>query len=86
MKAFFGLSAGVILTCIISTAQQGSTELPQLIGPYLGQKAPGKTPEVFAPGIVSTAAHEFSCSFTPDGKELGAALLERGNYRAGARV
>jgi len=70
MKAFFGLSAGVILTCIISTAQQGSTELPQLIGPYLGQKAPGKTPEVFAPGIVSTAAHEFSCSFTPDGKEF----------------
>lgn len=39
-------------------------------GPYLGQDPPGTTPKVFAPGIVSTAAHEFSCSFTPDGKEF----------------
>jgi hypothetical protein len=39
-------------------------------GPYLGQKPPGATPQVFAPGIVSTDAHEFSCSFTPDGKEF----------------
>lgn len=38
--------------------------------PYLGQKPPGATPLVFAPGVVSTAAHEFSCSFTPDGKEF----------------
>jgi hypothetical protein len=28
-------------------------EFPVLKGPYLGQKPPGKTPEVFAPGIVS---------------------------------
>ena len=39
-------------------------------GPYFGQKPPGAVPEVFAPGIVSTAAHEFACSFTPDGKEF----------------
>jgi pimeloyl-ACP methyl ester carboxylesterase len=39
-------------------------------GPYLGQEPPGTTPKIFAPGIVSTAAHEFSCSFTPDGKEF----------------
>lgn len=39
-------------------------------GPYLGQKPPGSTPQIFAPGIVSTDAHEFSCSFTPDGKEF----------------
>ena len=39
-------------------------------GPYFGQKPPGTTPQVFAPGIVSTDAHEFSCSFTPDGKEF----------------
>ena len=39
-------------------------------GPYLGQDPPGTTPKVFAPGIVSTVAHEFSCSFTPDGKEF----------------
>ena len=39
-------------------------------GPYFGQKPPGTTPQIFAPGIVSTPAHEFSCSFTPDGKEF----------------
>ena len=35
--------------------------------PYIGQTPPGATPQVFAPGIVSTDAHEFSCSMTPDG-------------------
>jgi len=39
-------------------------------GPNLGQKPPGTTPQIFAPGIVSTPAHEFSCSMTPDGKEF----------------
>jgi pimeloyl-ACP methyl ester carboxylesterase len=38
--------------------------------PYLGQTPPGTTPKVFAPDIVSTPAHEFGCSFTPDGKEF----------------
>jgi L-ascorbate metabolism protein UlaG (beta-lactamase superfamily) len=38
--------------------------------PYLGQKPPGTKPQVFAPGIVSTDAHEFGGSFTPDGKEF----------------
>ncbi|MFC2132764.1 hypothetical protein ACFLRG_03100 [Bacteroidota bacterium] len=39
-------------------------------GLYFGQKPPGKTPVIFAPGIVSTEDfREFSGSFTPDGKE-----------------
>jgi len=42
----------------------------KLSGPYLGQTPPGSTPQLFAPGIISTPAHEFSCSFTPDGKEF----------------
>jgi Tol biopolymer transport system component len=46
------------------------SEFPKLTGPYLGQKPPGTTPEIFAPGIVSTTAHEFSCCFMPDGKEF----------------
>ena len=37
---------------------------------YLGQKPPGNTPEIFAPGIISTDYHEFSCTFSPDGKEF----------------
>ena len=42
-----------------------------LQGPYLGQKPPGLKKEVFAPGIVSTkGGHEFSCTFSTDGKEF----------------
>lgn len=41
------------------------------IGPYLAQRLPGDKPQVFAPGIVSTlGGHEFSCSFTPDGRSF----------------
>ena len=44
---------------------------PVLKGPFLGQKPPGMKPEIFAPGIVSTSdAVEFSCTFSPDGKEF----------------
>jgi len=43
---------------------------PVLEGPYLGQKPPGLTPEVFAPGIVSTEHHEWGLVFTPDMKEF----------------
>jgi hypothetical protein len=39
-------------------------------GPYMGQRPPGRTPEVFAPGFVSTDEHEFAPSFSPDGKEF----------------
>ena len=43
---------------------------PILEGPYLGQMPPGSTPEVFAPGIVSTKGWEYGVVFTPDMKEL----------------
>ena len=45
--------------------------LTGLDGPYFGQKPPGKKPEVFAPGIVSTAGgFEYSIAFSPDGREV----------------
>ncbi|MBY6189243.1 serine hydrolase [Microbulbifer agarilyticus] len=43
---------------------------PRLTGPYLGQKPPGKTPEVFAPGIVSTQLRDYSGFFSPDMSEF----------------
>ena len=46
----------------------GEENFPVLKGPYLGQKPPGLTPKVFAPGIVSTSASEGGSSFTSDGK------------------
>jgi len=54
-------------TCLLS--QQ--SDFPKLTGPYLGQKPPGMTPEIFAPGIVSSSeATEYGIAFTPDGKEF----------------
>jgi ankyrin repeat protein len=48
----------------------GPREKPVIRGLYLGLKPPGRTPERFAPGIVSTHGFEFAITFTPDGKEL----------------
>jgi hypothetical protein len=45
-------------------------EFPVLSGPYLGQKPPGLTPEIFAPGIVSTGLQELNSVFSPDGREF----------------
>jgi hypothetical protein len=54
-------------------------DFPKLTGPYLGQKPPGMTPEVFAPGIVSTPEfREYSGAFSPDGKEYYFFRLENG--------
>ena len=52
-----------------SLAQQGN--FPVLKGPYLGQKPPAMTPEIFAPGVVSSEHQEHSSlAFSPDGREM----------------
>jgi Tol biopolymer transport system component len=51
-------------------------DFPMLTGPYLGQKPPGMTPEIFAPGIVSTGYDDVCIAFSPDGKELFFGLWE----------
>ena len=42
---------------------------PILKGPYLGQKPPGGTPEIFSPGIISFGFHELRITFSPQGDE-----------------
>ena len=37
---------------------------------YFNQNPPGDSPQVFAPGIISTDGYEFAGNFTPDGKEF----------------
>lgn len=64
------LAAALLLFAFGSRARTNASEGQTPKGPYLGQKPPGTTPAVFAPGFVSTEAHEFSCSFTPDGTEF----------------
>lgn len=58
----------LLAAAIIICAQQ--SEFPKLSGPYLGQKPPGMTPEIFAPGIVSTCLDELNSVFSPDGQEF----------------
>ena len=62
----FSVLGLVVFTWAVGGA--GSASDKRLQGPYLGQTPPGTTPRTFAPGFVSTPAHEFGASFTPDGK------------------
>jgi hypothetical protein len=63
-------SASALLFPSGESARAGS--LGELVGPYLGLMCPGRTPRLFAPGIVSVSANfEHSAAvFSPDGKEL----------------
>ena len=45
--------ATFLLIAAALTINAHQTEFPKLTGPYLGQKPPGMTLEVFAPEIVS---------------------------------
>lgn len=46
------------------------TTVLQLNGPYFGQEPPGREPELFAPGIISSPDFsEYSGAFSPDGNE-----------------
>ena len=56
------------VSCSRKTHKTGQDH--ELYEPYLGQNPPGLTPELYAPGIVSTEHHEFGITFSPDGKEI----------------
>jgi dipeptidyl aminopeptidase/acylaminoacyl peptidase len=57
--------------CAATEKTASGGEAPDMEGPYLGMRAPGRVPELFAPGVVSTVHHEHSGAiFSPDGDEL----------------
>jgi len=45
---------------------------------YLGQRPPGASPELFAPGVVSTGLQESNITFMPDGRECYWSVLFAG--------
>lgn len=49
-----------------------------LKGDYLGQTPPGDTPQLFAPGFISTGLYERDVAMTPEGDELYFGLLSGG--------
>jgi len=59
---------GIVLFIIfIFNCYAQQDEFPVLKGPYLGQKPPGMTPELFAPGIVPTEDNEGLYGFFNNG-------------------
>ena len=65
------LIIGFIFVILFSNCKQQS-EFPALSSFFLGQKPPGMTPELFAPGILSTEANEFNATFTLSGETANA--------------
>ena len=66
----------IIVICLLTFTTLDSfsrqSDFPNLTGPYLGQKPPGKTPEYFASGIITVDENfEHSAAvFSPDGSEV----------------
>jgi len=67
----------VFILLLTANAQLQEASL-QPKGSYLGQKPPSLEPEIFAPGIISTARNEVNSVFTPDGKEFYFSVLNPG--------
>jgi hypothetical protein len=56
---------------ILFAAAAGAGRAQENTGDYLGQTPPGRTPVVFAPGIVSVQGrYEYGLSMSPDGNEI----------------
>lgn len=65
------LACGLFLaSCNTKKQQENAADSSWMENPYLGQKTPGSTAEVFAPGMVSTPLYELFSAFTPDMKEF----------------
>jgi Tol biopolymer transport system component len=67
MKKLILISCLLLIAAIPINAQQSN--FPKLTGPYLGQKPPGMTPEVFTSEVITKATHSVAV-FSPDGCEV----------------
>jgi Tol biopolymer transport system component len=65
------IAVGGLLLGMGMALHSRQVDFPKLTGPYLGQTLPGMTPEIFAPGIISTELHDDAAPvFSPDGNEV----------------
>ena len=65
----------IVLIVCIQCSQKN--KYPHLTGPYLGQKPPGTSAQIFATGIVSTALNDRDQTFSPDMNEIIFGVLEK---------
>ncbi len=70
MKLKLNLIGFPVIIFLIFITCQRKNQFSALKGNYFGQKPPGLTPEVFAPGIISTGMDELNSVFSLDGKEF----------------
>lgn len=54
----------------LSAQQQTTPTMSEPTGPYVGQQPPGDTPELFAPGLISTSGYDMPPTFSPELDEL----------------
>jgi hypothetical protein len=64
---YFAVLAFSLLTSLVRAQEK---DFPVLKGPYLGQKPPGDSPLLFAPGIVSTGEDEYAFEISCSGNEM----------------
>ena len=65
------VSIGLLFSVMaVSGGSHAQGEFPVLEGPYMGQNPPGKTAEVFAPGVISTEGWELEAIFAPRNERI----------------
>jgi hypothetical protein len=64
------ISAGLASLATASAIGSAARDFPVIEGPLMGQTPPGKTAEVFAPGIISTSNWELEGVFAPGMQEF----------------
>jgi hypothetical protein len=70
MKKMLLAAVAIFLPVFSLYGRTEPSEFPVLQGPYLGQKPPGMTPEIFAPGIISTGLYTRDMAIAKGGDEI----------------
>jgi hypothetical protein len=72
------VAVAIFLQVFILIGQAKPSEFPDLQGPYLGQKPPGITPEIFAPGIISSGLYTRDMAISKAGDEIYFCIADGG--------
>lgn len=74
----------VLFVLLIIGSRVGASEEPE--GAYFGQSLPGRAPEVFSPGFISTEACEMAGTFSPAGDEYFFSRRPAGSWSKAAKL
>ncbi len=91
MKKDFKLLSFILIIAITliscnqnnNSQNENKSKFAELSGPYLGQKPPERTPELFAPSILSAGGSENKIAFSSDGMEFCYSFYTGGRRKIG---